>query len=111
MGSELRKEARETDLGQDLAHDLAHFTRVVASAKALSADERARPGIFVPAAWLHDRVNIPKNGPRRSQASRLSAEEALRFLRRIDSPEGLLADIAHAIEATGTASESSPGAV
>lgn len=93
------KKLEETDLGQDPAHDLAHFARVVATAKALAADEGARLEIVVPAAWLHDLVNIPKNDPRRSQASRLSAEEALRFLRSIDYPEALLPDIAHAIEA------------
>ncbi|WP_437520185.1 HD domain-containing protein [Sorangium sp. So ce726] len=92
------KKLEETDLGNDPAHDLAHFTRVVATARSLAADEGARLEIVVPAAWLHDLVNVPKNDPRRSQASRLSAEEALRFLRSVEYPGAFLPDIAHAIE-------------
>ncbi|WP_437874336.1 HD domain-containing protein [Sorangium sp. So ce513] len=93
------KKLEATDLGDDPAHDLAHFTRVVTTAKALAVDEGARLDVVVPAAWLHDLVNVPKNDPRRSQASRLSAEEAVAFLRSIDYPDDLLGDIAHAIEA------------
>ena len=92
------KKLEETDLGGDPAHDLAHFKRVVATARALAADEGARLDVVVPAAWLHDLVNVPKDDPRRSQASRLSAEEALRFLRSVEYPEAFLPDIAHAIE-------------
>jgi uncharacterized protein len=83
----------------DPAHDLAHFLRVVATAKALCVEEHARPEIVVPAAWLHDFVIVPKNDPRRSQASRLAGAEAVAWLRSEGYPEELLADIAHAIEA------------
>ncbi len=93
------KKLEETDLGNDPAHDLAHFGRVVATAKAIAAEEGARLEVVVPAAWLHDLVNVPKDDPRRSQASRLSAAEASRFLRSVGYPEEHLADIAHAIEA------------
>lgn len=54
---------------------------------------------MVPAAWLHDLVIVPKNDPRRSQASRLSARAAIEFLHEISYPEKYFADIAHAIEA------------
>lgn len=83
----------------DPAHDLAHFQRVVAMAKKIGETEGAKMEIVVPAAWLHDLVNVPKNDPRRSQASRLSGDAALRFLREIDYPDEHLDDIRHAIEA------------
>ena len=53
----------------DPAHDILHFRRVVATAKRLCAAEKGKPEIVVPAAWLHDLVVVPKNDPRRSQAS------------------------------------------
>ena len=88
-----------SDLGDDPAHDLAHFKRVAATALQLCEEERARFEIVLPAAWLHDLVNVPKNDPRRSQASRFSAEAALEYLRSIAYPEAHLSDVAHAIEA------------
>jgi len=84
---------------EDPAHDLLHFQRVVRAAKTLCQQESGNLDIVVPAAWLHDLVIVPKNDPRRSQASRLSAEAAVQFLRELRYPEELLADIAHAVEA------------
>jgi uncharacterized protein len=83
----------------DPAHDLLHFERVVATARRLCAEEGARLEVVLPAAWLHDLVNVPKNDPRRAHASRLSAESALVFLKEIEYPAELWPDIAHAIEA------------
>jgi uncharacterized protein len=85
--------------GHDPAHDLAHFLRVVESAKRLGLVENAKMEVLIPAAWLHDFVNVPKNDPRRSQASRLSAIEATQYLREIEYPEEFYSEIAHAIEA------------
>jgi uncharacterized protein len=84
---------------EDPAHDLLHFKRVVATAKALCLKENAKIEVVLPAAWLHDFVIIPKNDARRSQASRLSAEAAVKFLRELCYPEVYLDDIAHAIVA------------
>ena len=84
---------------EDPAHDILHFRRVVKSAKQIAQSEQANLDVVVPAAWLHDLVNVPKNDPRRSQASRLSAEAALIFLKEINYPEMFFKDIAHAIEA------------
>jgi uncharacterized protein len=89
----------ELDEGDDPAHDHAHFRRVVSTAKRLAEAEKARMEVVVPAAWLHDYVNIPKDDPRRSQASRLSAQAATEWLRAEGYPEELLPEIAHAIEA------------
>ena len=83
----------------DPAHDFLHFKRVVQTAKNLCAIEKAQLEIVIPAAWLHDFVIVPKNDPRRSQASRLSAEAALHFLRELGYPEIYFGAIAHAIEA------------
>lgn len=83
----------------DASHDVLHIQRVVASAKKLAAKEGADLNIVIPAAYLHDFVNLPKNDPRRKQASRLSAEAACAYLRDIGYPEQYLDAIAHAIAA------------
>ena len=83
----------------DPAHDLLHFRRVVNNAKKICEAEGACFEIVVPAAWLHDFVIVPKNDPRRSQASKLSAEAAINFLKSIGYPDQYHEAIAHAIEA------------
>lgn len=88
----------EVASADDPAHDFLHFKRVVALAKKISKEENGRMEIVVPAAWLHDLVNVPKDSPWRSQASRLSAEKAIDFLNAIRYPEEFYNDIAHAIE-------------
>ena len=85
--------------GNDPAHDHAHFQRVVTTAKRLAELEGAQLEIVIPAAWLHDIVNVPKDDPRRSIASKLSGEEAVRFLRAVGYPGEYLEPIRHAIEA------------
>jgi len=87
------------DLGNDPAHDLAHFRRVVTTAKTLAHEEGAILEVVIPAAWLHDFINVPKNDPRRAQASRLSAEAATDYLRSVGYPREFLEGIYHAIEA------------
>ena len=88
----------EVASAEDPAHDLSHFKRVVRTAKHLCAIENGNLEVVVPAAWLHDLVIVPKNDPRRSHASRLSAQAALQFLSSIHYPEKFYNDIAHAIE-------------
>jgi len=82
----------------DPAHDLNHFKRVVTMAKKLCLLEQANPDVVIPAAWLHDLVIVAKNSPLRSQASKMSAQKAIEFLREINYPEQYHQDIAHAIE-------------
>ena len=61
------------DQGPDGAHDLNHFERVWRNAQALLAQHRlADPLVVLAACYLHDLVNVPKDDPRRSSASRLS---------------------------------------
>lgn len=97
--STLEKKIAEVASGVDPAHDLLHFKRVVRTAKALCLEEGADPQVVIPAAWLHDFVIIPKNDPRRSQASRLSAVAAREFLQQNHYPSQYLDAITHAIEA------------
>lgn len=92
----------------DAAHGLAHIERVVANAKRLAAETGADLAVVVPAAWLHDCVNVPKDSPLRSQASRLAAEKAVAFLREIGYAKGLIGAIGHAIEAHSFSAEIIP---
>ncbi len=82
----------------DPAHDFLHFKRVVEMAKKICAEEGGRLEVVVPAAWLHDLVNVPKDSPLRSQASKLSAVAATEFLKTINYPTEFHAEISHAIE-------------
>ncbi len=83
----------------DPAHDILHFQRVAGLAKRLCSEEGGRAEVVVPAAWLHDFIVVPKNDPRRSQASTLSAVAAQEFLGSIHYPVQLLDEIGHAIAA------------
>ncbi len=73
--------------------------RVVANAKALAAAEGADPRIVVPAAWLHDCVQVPKHSPDRARASRLAADAAGEYLRGAGYPAEQVPPIEHAIHA------------
>ncbi len=93
------KKISEIATSEDPAHDLLHFQRVVKMAKQLCQSEQGQMAVVVPAAWLHDFVIVPKNSPLRSQASKLSAEKAIEFLRSVDYPQEHFESISHAIEA------------
>jgi uncharacterized protein len=96
---ELHFESKISEIASsdDPAHDLLHFKRVVGLAKYLCERENGNAEIVIPAAWLHDFVIVPKDSPLRSQASRLSAEKAIDFLRSINYPAKFYDEIAHAI--------------
>lgn len=84
---------------EDAAHDVAHVRRVVANARQLAAAEHADLNIVIPAAWLHDCVIVPKNSAQRSQASRLAAQAAGKFLHQENYPPDYIPAIEHAIAA------------
>ena len=86
-------------MAADPAHDITHVERVVQNTLKLTEAEEGNPAISVPAAWLHDCVSVAKDSPYRKQASRLAADEAIRFLESIQYPPDLSAQIHHAIEA------------
>jgi len=83
----------------DPAHDISHIKRVVQNTRKLTETENGNPAVTMPAAWLHDCVSVSKDSPLRSQASRLAAHEAVRFLETVDYSPELLPSIYHAIEA------------
>ena len=83
----------------DPAHDITHVQRVVQNTIQLTEVENGNAAISVPAAWLHDCVSVAKDSPLRKQASKLAAQEAVRFLESVNYPADLLAQIYHAIEA------------
>lgn len=97
--NQITKQMSEVATSSDPAHDMLHLKRVVAMAKYLCREERARMEVVVPAAWFHDCVVIPKDDPRRKEASRLSARSAIEHLKSISYPETYFDQIAHAIEA------------
>lgn len=83
----------------DPSHDFAHVLRVLATCERFGKSLGARLEILIPAALLHDIVQVPKNHPDRAQASAQAADEAGRILRDhglADDPEAL-ARIAEAI--------------
>ena len=95
----------------DSAHDLAHIQRVVKQAKLIAQQEGANLRIVVIAAWLHDIVNVPKNSPDRSKASRLAAQKAKDLLiatENIPVSTSELDSICHAIESHSFSAQITP---
>lgn len=86
-------------VGADPAHDRLHVERVAATAKALARAEGADLAVVVPAAWLHDCVQVPKGSPDRSRASRMAADAAGAWLRAAGYPAELVPAVEHAIHA------------
>ncbi len=82
---------------QDPGHDWAHITRVVKTATSLALEENADLAVVVPAAYLHDIVNIPKNHPERSRASELAADKAIKLLKEHGCDEKKFISIHRAI--------------
>ncbi len=83
----------------DPSHDHLHIRRVVAMAMRLAKEESADENVVLPAAYFHDFVNVPKNDPRRSQASRLSGDAAVEYLASVGYPAQYFDAIRHAIAA------------
>jgi uncharacterized protein len=92
------QEVIRAGLDRDPAHDLGHIRRVVNLALKFARVEGADPAVVLPAAYLHDIVNVPKNDPRRKQASRLAAAAAIEFLTREGYPSEHFPKIQAAIE-------------
>lgn len=88
------------EMATDPGHDLAHLDRVWINAQAIAKGEGgADMRVLLAAAYLHDLVNVPKNSPQRSQASRLSAQAAFPILRGLGLNRQEIDAAAHAIEA------------
>jgi len=83
----------------DPAHDLSHIRRVVRNARQLSEIEGCDALVTLPAAWLHDCVQLPKNHPDRKRVSLRAADKACDFLRGLAYPQSRLDAVHHAIAA------------
>ena len=83
----------------DPSHDIAHVERVARSCHRIGVELAADLDVLMPAAYLHDVVNVPKNSPDRADASRRAAalaREILGEFRGFD--QTLIARIMTAIE-------------
>ena len=87
------------NMAGDPAHDISHVQRVVQNTLRLTEIENGELAITLPSAWLHDCVSVAKDSPLRKQASKLAADEAIRFLGTLQYPPALYDAIHHAIEA------------
>lgn len=93
------QQARAFYPDSDPSHDMLHIRRVVNMARRIGAEEGADENIVIPAAYFHDCVNVPKNDPRRKEASRLSADAAIDYLRAAGYAAQYFDAIHHAIAA------------
>ncbi len=81
----------------DPSHDFLHIKRVVEIAKKIALEENGNLSVILPASYFHDFIIVPKNDPRRKEASKMSAEAALIYLKSIHYPELYLDEIYEAI--------------
>ena len=86
---------------EDGSHDIGHIRRVwkVAKEIAESSDEAVDLLVLLAACYLHDWIEVPKNSPLRSKASKISADAAAAILRSEDFPAEKIPAVSHAIEA------------
>lgn len=99
--AELRAQLRDivsTEMARDSAHDLAHIDRVWLNVQAI-ADDGASLKVLLGATYLHDLVNVPKDSPLRSKASRMAAAKAGSILRELAFTSAEVSAAQHAIEA------------
>lgn len=73
-------------MDHDGSHDFGHLLRVLRNAEAICGGEREAGRdpdwpVVAAAALMHDIINLPKDDPRRAEASSLSADEAVNYFR------------------------------
>ncbi|KAF1046788.1 MAG: putative protein YedJ [Herbaspirillum frisingense] len=83
----------------DGAHDVSHLVRVWNNARRLQAQEGGDLRLLLATVLLHDCVRVEKNSPLRSQASTLSAQQAVKILRAQGWTQDDADRVAHAVEA------------
>ncbi|MEP5728846.1 MAG: HD domain-containing protein [Sulfitobacter sp.] len=94
--------------GGDGAHDLSHILRVWQNVQTLRQGEGGDHRVLVAATILHDCVNLPKDDPKRSDASRLSGEKAARILAELGWLAKDIDQVSHAIQAHSFSAEIVP---
>ena len=65
-------------------HDHLHIKRVVKMCRELAKNREHNEKVLITAAYLHDIINIPKDHPRRSEASSLAAKKAQEVLKEYE---------------------------
>src|ERR1700761_463124 len=83
--------------GTDGANDVAHIARVWRNVKAIQCEEGGDLEILAAAVLLHDSVEVPKDSPLRSQASRLAAAHATTQLESLQWNSARIERVASAI--------------
>lgn len=89
----LREVARRACEGRPPAHDFLHVERVAAMARRIALAEGARLDIVIPAALLHELVNLPKSHPESQKSGDLCADAALEVLAGAEHAEEIAACI------------------
>jgi uncharacterized protein len=90
----LRNLAREHGQGGGPAHDFTHVLRVEENARRIALAEGAAPAVVLPAAILHELINLPKDHPDSPRSGELSAVEAVRLLGQIGYPDEWIEPVA-----------------
>jgi uncharacterized protein len=93
----VREIAQLACVGADPAHDFLHVLRVAASARRIGAAEGADLEVVLPAAWLHELFNYPKDHPESHRSGEVCAERARELLEREGMPPLLVEAVAYAI--------------
>ena len=92
----------------DASHDLSHLLRVWRNVQKISEVEGGNQEVLVAATLLHDCVDVPKDSPMRSRASRLAAEKATTLLESRGWAKERTALVGHAIEAHSFSAQIAP---
>jgi uncharacterized protein len=91
--------AKSVMLEGDLAHDENHVVRVALNAMIIAKAETGTYDEVIPAALLHDLVNVRKDSPDRQKASLLSARVAKDWMQSEGYEPARVASVFHCIEA------------
>jgi len=84
----------------DASHDIYHFRRVANNAFHIAShypQDVVDRYVLLAGAYFHDVVNVPKDHPKRKQASKFSAEKAAKILREMGFDQAKIPGIEHAI--------------
>lgn len=82
----------------DPAHSFAHIKRVMLLCEKLSFNEEVNFEALMAGALLHDVVNLPKNHPKRAEASKMAAAKAQGFLEEAGYEEEFISKVLVVIE-------------
>ena len=93
----LRTRAAQASVGAETGHDFLHVRRVMENAHRIGEAEGTDLSIVLPAALLHELVNLPKDHPDSPRSGERCAEEAAVVLRDEGCPPEKIDAICYAI--------------